>query len=167
MNRLVCMTGSAADRGAADLYRQQAPLFAERFPRRFLTRLEELAKDCETYGKLFTDVLNPSHPYYKAIYWAAQKGITKGYSDGSFGIDLPCTRGHAVMFLWRVAGCPAPKAVSKSPFSDVPKTHTFYKAVSWAASYKITTGFSDGTFRPSAECTRGQCVAFIYRMLNL
>ena len=60
MNRLVCMTGSAADRGAADLYRQQAALFAERFPRRFLTRLEALAKDCERTGQLIQNGEQPA-----------------------------------------------------------------------------------------------------------
>ena len=132
-----------------------------------LAMSKQLAKDCETYGKLFTDVLDPKHPYYKAIYWAAQKGITKGYSDGSFGIDLPCTRGHAVMFLWRMAGCPAPKAVSKSPFSDVPKTHTFYKAVLWAQQKGITKGYTSGPnkgkFGINDTCTRGQIMMFIWR----
>ena len=37
--------------------------------------------------KGFSDVQDPKHPYYKAIYWAADAGITKGYSDGTFGID--------------------------------------------------------------------------------
>ena len=132
-----------------------------------LATSKQLAKDCETYGKLFTDVLNPSHPYYKAIYWAAQKGITKGYSDGSFGIDLPCTRGHAVMFLWRMAGCPEPKPVSKSPFSDVPMTHTFFKAVLWAQQKGITKGYTSGPnkgkFGINDTCTRGQIMMFIWR----
>ena len=132
-----------------------------------LAASKQLAKDCETYGKLFTDVLNPSHPYYKAIYWAAQKGITKGYSDGSFGIDLPCTRGHAVMFLWRMAGCPEPKPVSKSPFSDVPMTHTFFKAVLWAQQKGITKGYTSGPnkgkFGINDTCTRGQIMMFIWR----
>ena len=132
-----------------------------------LAKSKQLAKDCETYGKLFTDVLNPSHPYYKAIYWAAQKGITKGYSDGSFGIDLPCTRGHAVMFLWRMAGCPEPKPVSKSPFSDVPMTHTFFKAVLWAQQKGITKGYTSGPnkgkFGINDTCTRGQIMMFIWR----
>ena len=39
MSRLVCMTGSAADRAAAELYERQAALFAERFPARFLERI--------------------------------------------------------------------------------------------------------------------------------
>ena len=132
-----------------------------------LASSKQLAKDCETYGKLFADVLDPSHPFYKPIYWAAQKGITKGYSDGTFGIDLPCTRGHAVMFLWRMAGCPEPKPVSKSPFSDVPMNHAFYKAVLWAQQKGITKGYTSGPnkgkFGIDDTCTRGQIMTFIWR----
>ena len=132
-----------------------------------LFRPKQLATDYRKYGKLFTDVLDPTHPYYNAIYWAAQKGITKGYSDGSFGIDLPCTRGHAVMFLWRMAGCPKPTTVSKSPFLDVPTNHVFYKAVLWAQQKGITTGYTSGSrkgkFSINETCTRGQIMTFIWR----
>lgn len=112
---------------------------------------------------LFKDVRDPSNPYYKAIYWAAGKGITKGYSDGTFGINKSCTRGEAVMFIWRMAGKPAPKSASKSPFKDVPTSHTFYKAILWASQKGVTTGYSDKTFRPGNTCTRGQIMTFIWR----
>ena len=112
---------------------------------------------------LFTDVQNPSHPYYKAIYWAASNGITKGYSDNTFGIDKTCTRGEAVMFIWRLMGKPEPKTQAKSPFKDVPKTHAFYKAILWAAQKGITKGFGDGTFGINKKCTRGQIMMFIWR----
>ena len=79
----------------------------------------------------FSDVRDPKHAYYKAIYWAADAGITKGYSDGTFGIDRSCTRGEMMMFLWKNAGKPSLKTVSKSPFKDVPMTHAFYKAILW------------------------------------
>ena len=47
MSRLVCMTGSAADRAAAKLYEQNAALFAEHFPERFLARVRALKEDPE------------------------------------------------------------------------------------------------------------------------
>ena len=42
--------------------------------------------------------------FYKAIQWAAEEGITAGYSDGTFGINKTCTRGHCVTFLHRQIG---------------------------------------------------------------
>lgn len=115
-------------------------------------------------GKVsFSDVTDPKHPFYKAIYWAADTGITKGYSDGTFGIDKTCTRGEAVMFLWRMAGKPAPSNATSNPFKDVSKSHTFYKAILWAAQKGITKGYGDGTFGINKACTRGQIMTFIWR----
>lgn len=111
----------------------------------------------------FSDVRDLQHPYYKAIYWAADAGITKGYSDGTFGIDKACTRSEAVMFLWRLAGKPAPKNAASSPFKDVPKSHAHYKAILWAAQKGITKGYDDGTFGINKTCTRGQIMTFIWR----
>jgi len=111
----------------------------------------------------FSDVRDPQHPYYRAIYWAADAGITKGYSDGTFGIDKACTRSEAVMFLWRLAGKPAPKNAASSPFKDVQKSHAHYKAILWAAQKGITKGYDDGTFGINKTCTRGQIMTFIWR----
>ena len=94
-------------------------------------------------AKRFSDVQDPTHPYYKAIYWAVDEGITKGYDDGTFGINKSCTRGEMIMFLWRFMRKPTPSYVSRSPFTDVPKSHTFYKAVLWAYQMGITKGYSD------------------------
>ena len=112
----------------------------------------------------FSDVQNPKHAYYNAIYWAADAGITKGYPDGTFGIDKSCTRGEMIMFLWRYAGKPAPKTVSKSPFKDVSTTHTFYKAILWASQKGITKGYPDGTFGIIRNVSRGECMMFLWRL---
>lgn len=104
-----------------------------------------------------------THTFYKAILWAYQNGIAKGYADGTFGINKNCTRGHAMMFLWRVAGKPDIKAPKVSPFKDISISHPYYQAVCWGSSAGVTKGFSDGTFGTSQFCTRGQIVTFLYR----
>jgi surface protein len=115
-------------------------------------------------ASIFIDVRDPNHPFYKAIYWAVEKGITKGYSDGTFGIDKPCTRGEMVMFLWRYAGMPMPRYVSKSPFKDVPPSHVFYKAILWAHQKGITKGYPDGTFGINRNVSRGESMMFLWRL---
>ena len=126
-------------------------------------QIGDFKKTCKV-RVLFDDVQNPSNPYYKAIYWAADTGITKGYPDGAFGINRSCTRGEMMMFLWRYAGKPSPKTVSKSPFKDVPKTHTFYKAILWGSQKGITKGYSDGTFGIDRNVSRGECMMFLWRL---
>lgn len=111
-----------------------------------------------------SDVQNPSHPYYNAINWALQNGIAKGYSDGTFGTDRHCTRGEMMMFIWRYAGKPSPKAASKSPFKDVPTNHVFYNAILWGSQAGITKGYPDGTFGINRDVTRGACMMFLWRL---
>ena len=112
----------------------------------------------------FSDI-KPSHPHYKAVLWAYQKGIAKGYPNGTYGVDIPCTRGQIATFIWRYKGSPAPKT-TKSPFKDK-ITNAYLKAVLWAAEKGITKGYSDKTFRDTEKCTRGQIVTFLYRLNNL
>lgn len=115
----------------------------------------------------FEDVRDPAHPYYTAICWAVENGITKGYTGTHiFGINDACTRGHAVCFLWRMAGKPKPmKGAMK--FIDVPKSHPYYEAILWAAQKNIAIGYpAYKEFRPDKPCTRGQICTFIWRYLG-
>lgn len=113
----------------------------------------------------FKDV-NTKTSFYKAIYWASENNIVLGFGDKTFRPDDTCTRGQVVAFLWRIAGRPSPKTTN-GKFSDVPKANSFYKAILWASENGIVKGYSDGTFRPDQNCTRGQIVTFIYRYVNL
>lgn len=100
---------------------------------------------------------------YSAVEWMATSGITRGYKDGTFGINRDVSRGETVAFLHRYTD-PSFKAPELSPFRDVPTTSGFYTPITWAASAKITTGYADQTFRPTRPVTRGEFAAFLYRM---
>ena len=119
----------------------------------------------ESLVSRFKDVTNTSIYYYKAVLWAAEQGITTGYSDGTFRPNDECIRSQIVTFLWRANGSPDPENAN-NPFTDVPNGKFYTKAVLWAVENGITTGYSDGTFRPDDECTRGQVVTFLYRAYN-
>ena len=109
----------------------------------------------------FKDVPNGKY-YTKAVLWAAEQGITTGYSDGTFRPNDECTRGQVVTFLWRAKGQPAPTSTS-NPFSDVPAGKYFTTAVLWALENNITKGRTATTFGPDDACTRGHVVTFLYR----
>lgn len=49
-------------------------------------------------------------------------------------------------------------------FSDVASNNQFFKEINWLKDQGITTGYSDGTFRPGATVSRGAMAAFFYRM---
>jgi hypothetical protein len=52
------------------------------------------------------------------------------------------------------------------PFSDVPANHIFCPDIEWLAATGVTTGFVDGTFRPSIPITRAGMAAFLFRYLG-
>src|SRR5690606_18482327 len=99
----------------------------------------------------FPDVPD-SHPFHDQISWLVAGGVTEGYPDGTFRPVAPVTRQAAVAFLYRMAG--EPDVAGSSGFPDVPASHPFSDAVTWAADEGITGGYTDGTFRPSAPVTR-------------
>lgn len=111
------------------------------------------------FASPFTDVQETS-PYYDAILWAAETGVTNGTSASTFSPDAPCTRAQLAVFLWRAAGEPKP-ALAEQQFMDVTDPSAYYYgAVQWAAE-KDMWGF--GTFAPHAVCTRLDAVFFLWR----
>ena len=109
----------------------------------------------------FRDVAGGAY-YNEAVRWAAKNGIASGTDAKHFSPDVACTRGRAVTFLWRAAGCPAP-ALAENPFTEVKPTDYCYDAVLWAVQTGVAKGTSASTFSPDAACTRGQIVTFLYR----
>ena len=97
--------------------------------------------------------------YYKALAWAAEKGIV---TDLSLDPDARCTRADAALYLWRNAGSPA---ASPASFTDVPADSACAGAVAWAVANGVTKGTSATAFSPDSACTRGQIVTFLYRAL--
>ena len=111
------------------------------------------------YAMSFTDV--PADAYYaEAVRWAVSQGITAGTSASTFDPNATVTRGQTVTFLWRAAGSPV---VAGDSFADVAADAYYAPAVAWAVREGITAGVGAETFAPSADCTRGQIVTFLYR----
>lgn len=109
----------------------------------------------------FSDVTGGAY-YNEAVRWAVKNGIASGTDAKHFSPDAACTRGQAVTFLWRAAGCPAP-TLAENPFADVKPTDYCYDAVLWAVQTGVAKGTSASTFSPDAACTRGQIATFLYR----
>jgi len=58
----------------------------------------------------------------------------------------------------------ASSAAAAPSFSDVPQGAPFAKEIEWLAGQGISTGYSDGTFRPHLPITRDAMAAFMYRL---
>jgi len=106
--------------------------------------------------------VSPIDYYYKAILWAAERGIVAGTSPARFSPNQVCTRGQIVMILWKAAGSPRVQTEGMS-FADVLPTDYYSSAVRWAAAEGITAGTSENLFSPEQMCTRGQIAVFLWR----
>lgn len=110
----------------------------------------------------FSDVSSGSR-YYKAIMWAVEQGITKGYPDETFQPDREVTRAEFVTFQYRSNGEPELED-NTNPFVDVTSAHKNFKsAILWAYQNNITKGKDANHFRSDITCSRGDVVTFLYR----
>ena len=103
------------------------------------------------------------HPFYKEIEWMRARGITTGWSDGTFRPNDAVNRDAMAAFFYRFAGSPAYSAPAVSPFTDVSTGSQFYREIAWLAEQRITTGWADGSFRPVQPIERGAMAAFLHR----
>ncbi|GIU84055.1 MAG: hypothetical protein KatS3mg008_0830 [Acidimicrobiales bacterium] len=110
----------------------------------------------------FSDVPT-SHVFYKEIEWAASRGVVRGFSDGTFRPVRVVTRQELVAMLYRIFGSPPFTPPATPSFSDVPASHVFFREIEWAAARGVASGFSDGTFRPTASLRRQELAAFLTR----
>ncbi|MBR4546385.1 MAG: S-layer homology domain-containing protein [Oscillibacter sp.] len=108
----------------------------------------------------FSDV-NPASPFYKAILWACEKGITNGTSPTTFNPSGTCTRGQIVTFIWRANG--QPSASGSSTLAAEYDSGAYYtNAVAWADNLGLLGG--TGTpFKPGDACPRSDVVTYLYR----
>ncbi|MBR6323177.1 MAG: S-layer homology domain-containing protein [Lachnospiraceae bacterium] len=109
----------------------------------------------------FTDV-SESASYFEAVMWTARHGFVSGTTKTTFSPNAPCTRYQFAVMLYKFAGKPDIGSV-KLPFTDVPKTASYYKAVAWAYTTGIIKGTTKTTFSPDDTITRYQAVQMLYK----
>ncbi|MFJ7982195.1 S-layer homology domain-containing protein [Lysinibacillus xylanilyticus] len=58
------------------------------------------------------------------------------------------------------------EAATVTTFKDVPKSHWAYQSISEVAKKGLVTGYSDGTYKPSAQVTRAEFATFLSRIFD-
>ena len=120
-----------------------------------------------------TDV-NEKTDHKEDIDWLVEKGITKGFPDGTYRPYSEITRCDMAAFLRRFAAASGktdaatwtPSEEDWNRFSDVSKETDHAEDILWLAHTKITFGFKDGSFKPYANITRCDMAAFLNRIYN-
>lgn len=108
----------------------------------------------------FKDI-NEQHRAYKEIAYLAQGQIISGSSDGRFLPDRNVTRAEAAAFIGRALSLDGTK--KNTSFIDVGAGNFASGYIQSAVNKKIISGYSDGTFRPYANVTRGEMAIMISR----
>ncbi|MDO4280462.1 MAG: S-layer homology domain-containing protein [Peptococcaceae bacterium] len=111
----------------------------------------------------FVDVIAGSW-YYDDVRYVYEEGLMRGTSDNLFSPQGQTTRGQIVTILYRLAGEPA--VSTSNPFYDVAPGAYYTKAVIWAESTGVASGYGGGLFGPNDTITREQLAALFYNYSN-
>ena len=122
--------------------------------------------DISSYTSCTLPDVDMNSYYGKAIAWAVDKGIIKGYENGKFGVGDSITREQVVTILYRYLGLPATGDESAlDGFTDAGKTSAFAKeAMVWAVNNGIITGKDDTTLAPTETMSRAEIATIVMRM---
>jgi subtilisin-like proprotein convertase family protein len=116
-------------------------------------------------GSPFSDVPN-SNAFCSEIQWMRDNEVSSGFGDGTYRPGLAVTRQAMAAFMARTYGATLSPCAT-APFTDVATTHPFCPEIKWMLTAGISTGFGDGTYRPSLAVSRQAMAAFISRLADL
>lgn len=94
---------------------------------------------------------------------AVERGIIKGFPDNTYRPNEPVTRGQMAIFIARAFDLKNEAEVS---FTDVQEGSASYIYIKRILAERITTGYSDGTFKPERNLIRSDFSAFMARALE-
>ncbi|MGP4077741.1 S-layer homology domain-containing protein [Halobacillus sp. K22] len=101
-----------------------------------------------------------AEPYIKAI---EEQDIIIGFEDGEFKPNYTLRRSELAVILTRAYQL---EGNSSSTFTDLSSGHWAFPHVSSLLANHITTGYEDGTFRPSKDVTRAEFSSFLARIMD-
>ena len=161
-DEITWLAGTGITTGYSDgSYRPSQEVTREAFAA-FMYRLAGEPRYTAPSRSPFSDVSTRSQ-FYKEISWVASTGISTGWADGTFRPKDDISREAMAAFLYRYHDQPATKVNAATRFKDLGWGDRFLREISWLANEGITTGYSDGTFKPHNSVTREAMAAFLER----
>ncbi|SHH47504.1 S-layer homology domain-containing protein [Sporobacter termitidis DSM 10068] len=117
----------------------------------------------------FTDVIATDW-YYGAVGWAAENGITTGYSNGAFGAGDNVTRQQTAVMFQRYAaytGRGTENTADLSAYTDASAIADWAQgAMTWAVSAGLLTGTENSALLPDGSATRAQTATVLMRYMS-
>ncbi|GGG12402.1 hypothetical protein GCM10007425_03420 [Lysinibacillus alkalisoli] len=113
----------------------------------------------------FTDVKDNS-PAGKAINALVERGVIKGYVDGTFRPAAAITRGQMAKMLAHLLELETTDVVDYE-YADIPQSHQYYGAISALTELGVFSGYADNTFRPNEPIKREQMAKILVAAYEL
>ena len=132
-------------------------------PGRIHRLLPQIRSDARAEAVRFPDVPATS-PHRSAIIELADAGVTSGCAVNQYCPQDTLTRAQAATFVTQALEL---EPIPGSQFSDVPTTHIHAGSINALSLREWLIGFSDGTYRPWQELTRGQLATVLANSLEL
>ena len=124
-----------------------------------LARLLEIESIGSAEAPMFPDT--PSAWYNKAINAVVQRGIMKGYPDGTFKPNEPITRAEFTQMISTIDN----KPYGTAPFADV-IGHWAERPIGSEYQAGRIAGYPDGTFRPDNHITRCEAAVILNKIFE-
>lgn len=119
----------------------------------------------------FSDV-SYTHKFADEIAWMGTSSLSTGIAAGNGQREYRpkdrVTREAMAAFLYRMEAPRNFRAPAVSPFADVPRSHKFYREISWMYQQGLSTGTQQRSGKPKyfprAHVSREAMAAFLYRL---
>ena len=111
----------------------------------------------------FDDVAD--HWAKDAVNDMGSRMVIEGIGNGLFAPDRDITRAEFAAIIVQALGLKPENGASY--FSDVKETDWYNGAIRTAYSYRLVTGFEDGTFRPNDKITREQAMVILSKAMTI
>ena len=134
-----------------------------------VTILYRLEEEPAAQAASFTDVAADAY-YAKAVAWAAEKGIVKGYSAAQFAPNDAITREQMASILYRYAqskNYDVTGTAKLDGYTDAASISDYaLTAMQWANAEKLIQGVTDTTIVPQGNATRAQVATILMRFIE-
>ena len=119
----------------------------------------------EAAGKSFPDVKADDY-FSDAVSNLVDRGLVKGFPDGTFKPYSSLTRGQAAVILAGALELDT-KNVKNPNFKDISTTHPYYGAIAALANAGYIKGFEDGSYGAGKSITRNHMAIILAKAFEL